>query len=112
VDAFRLQQVFHNILDNALAAGSAPVAIEIRTSDSELEGQPAVHVAVRDNGPGINPEQRSRIFDPFFTTKAKGTGLGLAIAKRIVEAHGGRIGVSETDGPGAAFLITIPRGRP
>ena len=65
-----------------------------------------------DNGPGIGPEQRSKVFDPFFTTKAKGTGLGMAIARRIVEAHGGRIAVGDADGPGAVFLITLPRGCP
>jgi signal transduction histidine kinase len=67
---------------------------------------------VSDNGPGIAPEQRAQVFEPFFTTKAKGTGLGMAIAKRIVEAHGGRIAVGDVRGPGAVFLITIPRGRP
>ncbi len=111
-DAFRLQQVLHNILDNALAAGTPPVEIEIRAEAAELDGQPALRIAIRDNGPGISPDQRSKIFDPFFTTKAKGTGLGMAIAKRIVEAHGGRISVGDAEGPGAIFLITLPRGRP
>ena len=109
-DAFRLQQVFHNILDNALAAGTPPVEIVIRAATAELDGQPALRIAVCDNGPGINPEQRSMIFDPFFTTKTKGTGLGMAIAKRIVESHGGRISVGDSDEPGAVFLITLPRG--
>jgi PAS domain S-box-containing protein len=110
-DAFRLQQVFHNILDNALAAGTPPVEIEIRCTDADLDGQPAIRLCIRDNGPGINPEFQSRIFDPFFTTKAKGTGLGMAITKRIVEAHGGRITAADSDGPGADFHITLPRGR-
>ena len=90
-DPFRLEQVFRNILDNALAAASPPVAVEVRAEDATLDGQPAIRIAVRDNGPGIGPEQRPKVFDPFFTTKTKGTGLGMAIAKRIVEAHGGRI---------------------
>jgi signal transduction histidine kinase len=64
---------------------------------------------VRDNGPGLNPEQRRRIFDPFFTTKTKGTGLGMAIAKRIVEAHGGQITVGSGSGNGAEILIILPR---
>ena len=78
---------------------------------SELDGQPALRIAVGDNGPGIDPDMRPKVFDPFFTTKAKGTGLGMAIARRIVEAHGGRIAVGDGDGRGAVFLITIPRGR-
>jgi PAS domain S-box-containing protein len=109
-DPFRLGQVFRNLLDNALAAGQAPVAIEIRAASAELDGQPALQIAVRDNGPGLEPEQRQNAFDPFYTTKAKGTGLGMAIAKRIVEAHGGRIAIGEADGPGAVFLVTLPRG--
>jgi two-component system sensor kinase FixL len=112
VDAFRLEQVLRNILDNALAAGPAPVEVEIRVTDATLDGQPALLIAVGDNGPGIDPESRAKVFEPFFTTKAKGTGLGLAIVKRIVEAHGGRIAIGERDGPGAVFLITLPRGRP
>ncbi|HKI19082.1 MAG TPA: ATP-binding protein, partial [Isosphaeraceae bacterium] len=109
-DPFRLEQVFRNILENALTAGSALVVIEVGCAAAKLDGQPALRIAVRDYGPGIEPEQRPKIFDPFFTTKAKGTGLGTAIAKRIVEAHGGRIAVGDADGPGAVFLITLPKG--
>ena len=87
-----------------------PSHIEVGCAAAKLDGQPALRIAVRDNGPGIEPEQRPKIFDPFFTTKAKGTGLGMAIAKRIVEAHGGRIAVGDADGPGAVFLITLPKG--
>jgi two-component system sensor kinase FixL len=112
VDAFRLEQVFRNILENALAACSDPVEIIVFCSDSQLEGQPALRVAVRDNGPGLNPEQRQRIFEPFFTTKTKGTGLGMAIAQRIVEAHGGQIAIGVPTGPGAEIQLLLPRGNP
>jgi PAS domain S-box-containing protein len=110
VDPFRLEQVFHNILDNALAACASPAVIDIRATALEHEGQPVLRIAVGDNGPGIGSEQRPKIFDPFFTTKSKGTGLGMAIAKRIVEAHGGQIAVADADGPGAVFLVTLPKG--
>jgi signal transduction histidine kinase len=63
---------------------------------------------IRDNGPGLTPEQRRRIFEPFFTTKPRGTGLGMAIAQRIVEAHGGSITVEDVDA-GAAILLRLPR---
>jgi PAS domain S-box-containing protein len=109
IDAFRLEQVFRNILDNALAACADPVRITIWGTATELDGRPAVRIAVRDNGPGLNPEQARRIFDPFFTTKSKGTGLGMAIARRIVEAHRGRIAVGDGSGPGAEIVITLPR---
>jgi two-component system, LuxR family, sensor kinase FixL len=74
------------------------------------ESQEAVQVSIRDNGPGLNPEQRERIFQPFYTTKSRGSGLGMAITKRIVEAHGGRIAVGAADTPGTEILVTLPRG--
>jgi two-component system sensor kinase FixL len=110
VDPFRLEQVFRNILENALAACKDPVEITVRCSAAQLDGQPALRVTVRDNGPGLNAEQRQRIFEPFFTTKTKGTGLGMAIAQRIVEAHGGQIAAGTPDGPGAEIQLLLPRG--
>jgi C4-dicarboxylate-specific signal transduction histidine kinase len=67
-------------------------------------------VAVIDRGPGIPPEARLKLFDPFCTTKAKGTGLVLAIGRRIVEAHGGQLTVTDAQDRGVAFNITLPRG--
>jgi two-component system sensor kinase FixL len=109
IDPFRLEQVFRNILENALAACRDPVEITVTCTDTTLEGQPAVLVSVRDNGPGLTAEQQRRIFEPFFTTKTKGTGLGMAIARRIVEAHGGHIGARSNPGQGAEIFITLPR---
>ncbi|MBX6311410.1 MAG: PAS domain S-box protein [Isosphaeraceae bacterium] len=113
-DPFRLGQVFRNILENALAAGRAPIEITIRAEEAELLGQPALRVTVQDNGPGLGPESRRRLFEPFYTTKTKGTGLGLPIAKRLIEAHGGRIALGDHEGQaaGAVFVITLPRGTP
>jgi PAS domain S-box-containing protein len=108
IDQFRLGQVFRNIFENALAACPEPVAIQLVCTRTDIGGEPAIRVAIRDNGPGLNAEQRQRIFDPFFTTKTKGTGLGMAIAKRIVEAHGGQIAVGSGPLPGAEILITLP----
>lgn len=109
VDLFRLEQVFRNILENALAACQDPVRIKISCADAMLNGRSALEVRVRDNGPGLNAEQRQKIFDPFYTTKTKGTGLGMAIAKRILDAHGGRIAVGSHEGPGAEIVLTLPR---
>jgi PAS domain S-box-containing protein len=108
IDPFRLEQVFRNIMENSLAACPGPLRIDVRCSQTSLEGRSAVQVAVRDNGPGLSPEQSERIFEPFFTTKTKGTGLGMAIARRIVEAHQGRIAVG-SGGPGAELVLVIPR---
>lgn len=112
VDPFRLGQVFHNILENALTACSDPVIIEVCYRRIEVDSLPLLQIAVRDNGPGVALEYRERIFEPFYTTKTKGTGLGMAIARRIVEAHGGQIAVGEAIGQGAEIVITLPLGEP
>jgi two-component system sensor kinase FixL len=111
-DRFRLVQVFRNLFDNALGACRDPVVLSVHCSAAEIAGQPAIQIAVRDNGPGIAAEIRAKIFEPFYTTKTKGTGLGLAIVRRIIEAHAGEIAVGEGAGSGAEILITLPRGEP
>ncbi len=112
IDAFRLGQVFRNLLENALAACQDPVMIEIRCVPDDLDGHPALKISVRDNGPGFTPEQMRRVFEAFYTTKTKGTGLGLAICRRIIEAHKGRIFLGDHPGPGAEFILILPRGNP
>jgi len=107
-DWFALGQVFRNILENAIAAVPDPGQIEIQCRDTVLDHQPAIQISIRDNGPGIPAEARDQVFDAFFTTKTKGTGLGMAIARRIVQAHGGRIELGDSP-QGAEFLITLPR---
>jgi signal transduction histidine kinase len=109
IDPFRLDQVFRNIFENALAACKDPVRVTVRCRETVLDGHSAVCVGVQDNGPGLNVEQQKRIFDPFYTTKTKGTGLGMAIAKRIIEAHGGRLVVGPAVGGGAELLLTLLR---
>jgi PAS domain S-box-containing protein len=104
---FHLIQVFRNLFDNALGAGTSRVTV--RCTPVELDHREAVQVAVADNGTGFAKEERQRAFEDFFTTKVRGTGLGLAICKRIIEAHGGRISVGEAAPPGAVILITLPR---
>ena len=105
VDVLRMEQVFRNLFDNALAACADPVQIRVdcRQAGDHLE------VVIDDNGPGLTPEQRQRLFDPFFTTKSTGTGLGLAIVDRIIDAHQGSITVSDSDTGGARFRMLIPR---
>ena len=125
IDPFRLEQVFRNIMDNSLAACPDPLHITIRCNETTLAGRRALRVSIRDNGPGLNPEQARRIFEPFYTTKTKGTGLGMAIARRIIDAHSGEIAVgtgaepapesaairSEASTPGSARLdSTSPSG--
>jgi len=110
IDPFKLEQVLRNVFENALLACGDPVEITLTYSHHELNGSPGVSISVCDNGPGMSVEQRERIFDAFFTTRTKGTGLGMTIAKRIVEAHEGKIAVQydPNGGSGAEISIVLP----
>jgi len=104
----QLSQVFTAILVNAAHAVSARPDSRIEIKTAEHKG--SVVVAIRDNGPGIDPHVKSKIFDPFFTTKdiGKGTGLGLSIAMGIIRDHGGTIDVDSVPDSGAVFRIRLP----
>ena len=67
-------------------------------------------IEVRDDGPGVAPEEIPRLFEPFRTTKRTGTGPGLAIARRIVDAHGGRLSVVSVPGVETVFRVELPLG--
>lgn len=108
-DAFRIEQVFRNLFENSLAACSDPVQISVICRNTDNDCADSVSVLVRDNGPGLADDIRSRVFEAFHTTKAKGTGLGMAIAKRLLEAHQGTIEVGDDCNDGAEFKITLPR---
>jgi signal transduction histidine kinase len=75
----------------------------------DADGQPTVALHVIDTGPGIPPENLERIFQPYFTTRSGGTGLGLPTARRLIEAHGGRIDVHSEVGKGTDFTVVLPR---
>jgi PAS domain S-box-containing protein len=111
-DALALERVFRNVLENSLTCGAVPVRIDVELSIATLHDRPAYRVTFQDNGPGLSAETRARVFEPFYTTKTKGTGLGMAISRRLVEAHGGRIEVGESSGPGAEIVITLPVAKP
>ncbi len=109
-----LGSVIRNLLSNALkyvVEGREPVR-RVRLHVAEQPG--AVRVEVRDNGPGLPPGAEETVFEPFVrmsrTTRA-GTGLGLAIVRRIVEAHGGRVGVESEPGAGSCFWFEMPKAR-
>jgi signal transduction histidine kinase len=104
-NAAEWRQVLLNILHNAIDASLEGGVVR---ATCRQEGE-AIVLDVEDQGPGVPAADVERIFDPFFTTKApgKGTGLGLSIVHRIVEAHGGRIEVTNT-GRGALFRVRVP----
>ncbi len=108
-----LEQVVANILDNAAKYAPAGTAIRVEATASQSE----VVLSIVDEGPGIPPEDREKVFDMFYRVRAgdgqrAGTGLGLAICKGIVDAHGGRIVVSEgLNGHGTRISIALPVAR-
>lgn len=125
-DRLQMQQVVINLMVNGIQAMAATRdrarVLTVRTARQE-DGQ--VRVDVTDTGDGIGPEARERIFQPFYTTKPDGMGMGLAICRSTVEAHGGRLWISEAGpgiseaglgtseaGPGATFHLLLPAEEP
>ena len=111
VDVLRMQQVFSNLIDNALR--HSRTSDRIRISIRREEGEAIVEV--RDFGEGIPPEEQPLIFHRLYRVeksrsapRGEGSGLGLAIAKHLVLRHGGRIGVSSSVGEGASFWVALP----
>lgn len=112
-DNLQLQQVFLNIINNAVQAVQAwrgSGEIRLTTQAAAMSGRKAVRVIIEDNGPGIAPEHLRRVFDPFFTTKptGEGTGLGMSIALRVISNHDGLIWAESRLGHGARFIIELP----
>jgi signal transduction histidine kinase len=110
-DRVQLQQVFLNLIGNAIDAMRAmqdwPRLLRIRARLSEGD---SVSIDVEDSGVGISAEDKARVFDPFFTTKSSGMGLGLSICRSIIESHGGRLWVSAGNSRGTVFEFTLPSG--
>jgi signal transduction histidine kinase len=104
VDPLAFSVAVENLLRNAVEAGptGAVVRVEVR------QGDEIVQLVVEDEGPGVPPEMVGRLFVPFASTKPSG-GIGLALARRLVRLHGGELEYEPTSGPGARFVITIPR---
>ena len=125
-DKQRLQQVFLNLIKNALesleGAGEVVIRALWRAAPDEEESgrfkhlaqcsstKEVVEIEIRDNGHGITAEVLPRIFDPFFTTKdvGEGSGLGLFVVYEIIEEHGGSIAAESEPGKGTAFHICLP----
>jgi PAS domain S-box-containing protein len=108
-DRVQLQQVILNLLLNAADAmdgiDDRPRSLLVRT---ELEGDGAVRLEVRDAGRGFDPATVEKLFEAFHTTKANGLGVGLTICRSIIESHKGRLWATLNDGPGATFSICMP----
>jgi signal transduction histidine kinase len=110
IDSYRVIQVLHNLLDNAVAHTSSGGSVKVfATKNGDW-----VEIKVKDTGEGIPKEELPNIFERFYRvdkSRARSTGgygLGLTIAKRIVEAHGGSITVDSIVGEGTQFTFTMP----
>ena len=110
-DRIQLQQVFFNLITNALESLSQVTdrVCEIMIS-AQRTAENTIKIVLRDNGEGFAEDVLPRLFDSFITTKPHGMGMGLAICRGIVEAHGGTLVASPADPSGAQFTITLPTG--
>ena len=110
-DEVRLLRVISNLVTNAIEAMKDRGTVSLKTSDRTMGDKQFVEVVVSDTGHGIEPGDLELVFDPLFTKgKSQGTGLGLAIARKIVEAHGGKIG-ARSKATGAEFWLQLPAGQ-
>jgi PAS domain S-box-containing protein len=104
-DRVQLQQVFMNLMLNAIEAmkdAGGELTVKSETRDGQLQ------LSVSDTGVGLPTEKMDQIFSAFFTTKPQGSGMGLAISRSIVESHGGRLWATANNGAGATFHFTLP----
>ena len=111
VDGHRrqLEEVIFNLVHNAIEAMDATTDRDrLLQARTELSDHNAITVAVRDSGPGIDPQRLDSIFGAFVTTKSHGMGLGLAICRMIIERHGGRLTASSDGKNGSLFQVVLP----
>jgi len=108
-NACQIGQVVTNLLVNAQQALEEVAGQRhLTVSSTFCEDEGVVVVGVEDSGPGIPPAMAARIFEPFVTSKETGLGVGLSLSRRIVEAHGGTLCLTNGSGRGAAFAIRLP----
>lgn len=108
-----LERVLWNLVTNAMEAISGKGGeIVISTRPGPMEGGASAVLTVRDNGPGIPPEQMSRVAEPFFTTKPNGTGLGLSICRALAWQYGGTLDIRSAPGQGTEVAVTLAAASP
>jgi signal transduction histidine kinase len=105
-DRVQLQQVFMNLILNAIEAMRETGGILTVKTQLGEDGQ--LLISVSDTGVGLPKEKTEQIFDAFFTTKSQGSGMGLSISRSIVKSHGGRLWATANNGRGATFHFTLP----
>ena len=111
-DVDQIEQVFSNLLSNAMHAmepvgGSVTITVQSASSESDVRGE-HVEINIGDTGPGMPGDVLERVFNPFYTTKQEGTGLGLAISQRIVNDHRGTLSAQSWPTIGTVFTVVLP----
>lgn len=107
-----LRQAFLNLVLNAIQAMPSGGELKVRAAmEDGKSGKRECSISIADTGGGMSEENLKRLFNPFFTTKKEGTGLGLVITHRIVEAHGGTIGVQSRENEGTTFTVKLSMER-
>jgi signal transduction histidine kinase len=108
-DRVQLQQVVLNLILNAVEAmASVKVGVRQLLISTEQNRADGVLVAIRDSGPGIEPDRLERVFEAFYTTKSNGVGMGLSICRSIINAEGGQLWAEANKPCGALFRFTLP----
>ena len=110
VDHIHIEQVIINLIRNSIdALQNLPANQQRRLSiESRLTPKNSVQVRIKDNGPGIDEDQKQKILMPFYTTKADGMGMGLSISRSLLEAHAGTLFFKSKSGKGCSFYFTLP----
>jgi len=101
-DGNQLRQALLNVMRNAVEAGATSLDVALRRHGAEAR------LSIRDDGPGMTPEEVERACDPFYSTKSSGTGLGLAITRQILEDQHGTIRIRSEPGQGTEFVLVLP----
>ena len=108
-DRMQIQLAILNLIKNAIESmRSSPRGNRHLRVATGLNGNSDITVSIRDTGPGIGAKDKDSIFDPFFSTKKTGTGLGLPICRTIIEGHGGKLRLIQTDIRGSIFEVAFP----
>jgi PAS domain S-box-containing protein len=107
IDRSRVQQVFENLLKNAISFSPPGSVVQVHCQNGDAGGRPVVECIIHDRGPGIAEEDLPHVFEPFFTRRRGGTGLGLAIVDRIVGEHEGQVSLANTE-TGAVATVRLP----
>ncbi len=111
VDESQIVETLLALLENAIESTGDPARVRVvlsSGSNGTAAGEPTVHIAIVDDGPGVPPQLISHVFDPFCTTKPKGTGLGLSIAQRLVRDNGGHLLLKSVPGVETTFTLILP----